>query len=134
MLLVFFTKLSFILFVVWYFFLLSRFLVAEDYELSKSRSHLLSVPLTLACVGVRLLSELMILLSIHHLTNHLTCCNKLRWTVNCSLIIKIKIYEKIYIFHLPFFILNCEDLVLKIIDSSSNIKSCYPELVFKKLF
>ena len=34
------------------FFLLNHFLVAEDYELSESKSHLLSVPLTLECVRI----------------------------------------------------------------------------------
>ena len=83
MLLVFFIKLSFIVFMVKFFFLLSNFLVVEDYELYKSTSHLLSVQLTLEYVRiltwsifffstsivslmvfcVRLLSELMILLS-----------------------------------------------------------------------
>ena len=50
MLLVFFTKLSFILFMARYFFLLIHFLVVEDYELFKSISHVVSVPLTLECV------------------------------------------------------------------------------------
>ena len=83
MLLVFFIKLSFIVFMVKFFFLLSNFLVVEDYELYKSTSHLLSAQLTLEYVRiltwsifffstsivslmvfcVRLLSELMILLS-----------------------------------------------------------------------
>ena len=35
-----------------FFFLLSHFLVVEDYELSKSTSHVLSVPLTLECVRI----------------------------------------------------------------------------------
>ena len=46
--LVFFTKLSFILFTGRCFFLLIHFLVVEDYELSKSTSHV-SLPLTLEC-------------------------------------------------------------------------------------
>ena len=46
----FFTKLSFIVFLVGCFFLMSHFLVAEDYELSKSTSHLLGLPLTLKYV------------------------------------------------------------------------------------
>ena len=32
------------------FFLLIQFLVVEDYELPKSKSHILIVPLTLECV------------------------------------------------------------------------------------
>ena len=34
------------------FILLIHFLVAEDYELPKSTSHILSVPLTLECVRI----------------------------------------------------------------------------------
>ena len=47
-----FTKLSFNMFRVRCFFLLSHFLVVEAYELSKSTSHFLSVPLTLECVRI----------------------------------------------------------------------------------
>ena len=47
MMLVFFTKLSFRLFMVRCFFLLIHFLAVRDYELPKSISHVLSVPLTL---------------------------------------------------------------------------------------
>ena len=94
----FLTKLSFTLVMVRSFFLLIHFLVVEDYELCKITSYILSVPLTLECVKilsssisfffstlivsmmmfcVRLKSELMILLSTHHVTDHLACCNKL---------------------------------------------------------
>ena len=128
--------------------------------MSKSTTHLLSMLLTLECVRilswsisffqfqffsfsivslimfcVRLLSELIILLSIHHVTNHLICRNKLRWTINCNLILKIKIFEKIFYFSSAFFFtLKCQDLVIKVIHSTSNIKSCYPELVKKSCF
>ena len=34
------------------FFLLIHFLVVEDYELPKSASHILSVPLTMECVRI----------------------------------------------------------------------------------
>ena len=51
-LLVFFIKLNFILFMVTCFFLLIHFLVLEDYELPKSTSHILSVPLNLECVRI----------------------------------------------------------------------------------
>ena len=95
---------------------MGHFLVAENYELSKSTSHHLSVPcLSLECLRilswsisffstliislimfcVRLLSELMILLSSHHVTNHLTRCNKF---MNCNLILKIKVFWKIFLF------------------------------------
>ena len=75
--------------------LLILFLVVEDYELPKSTSHILSVPLNLERVRidpylfspflivflmmfcVRLLSELMIMLSMQYMTNHLMCRNKL---------------------------------------------------------
>ena len=91
-------KLSFILFMVRCFFLLIHFLVVEEYELSRSARHILSVALTLECVRVlrwsisfsstltvslvmfcvRLLSELMHLIwTHHHVTNHLTSPNKL---------------------------------------------------------
>ena len=46
----------------------------------------LFVSLTMLCV--RLLSEPMILLSTHHVTNHLTCHNKLR-CMSCNFILKI---------------------------------------------
>ena len=51
MLLVVFTKLSFIL---WQdiFFLFIHFLVVEDYELPKSTSHILSVPITLEWIQI----------------------------------------------------------------------------------
>ena len=81
-------------------------LVVEYYELFKSTSDLSNVPLTLECVRtlswsisffptsivflivfcIRLLSELMILLSTPHLTNHLKCRDKSRWNLNCNLI------------------------------------------------
>ena len=98
-LLTFFTKLSFILFMVRCFFLPIHFLVAEDYELPKSTSYILIVPLTLESVRIlswsisllfstlivslmmffeRLLSELMILLSTHRVTKNLTCYSKFR--------------------------------------------------------
>ena len=48
----FFKKLSFILFMIRHFFLLIQFLVVEDYELSKSTSHILSVPLNLEYVRI----------------------------------------------------------------------------------
>ena len=51
-LLVLFTKLSFILFMVRCFFLLIHFLLVEDYELPKSTSHFLSVPLNLECIRI----------------------------------------------------------------------------------
>ena len=51
-LLVFLTKLSFIVFIVRSFFLLSHFLVVEDYELSKSTIHIPIVPLNLECTRI----------------------------------------------------------------------------------
>ena len=83
-----------------WFFLFIHFLAVEDYEFVKSKSHIISGPLTQKCIKilswsislffstlivplmmfcVRLLSELMILLSTHHVTNHLTCSNKSRY-------------------------------------------------------
>ena len=52
-LLVFFQKLSFMFFMVrCFFFMLIHFLVVEDYELPKSASHTVSVPLNLECVRI----------------------------------------------------------------------------------
>ena len=90
------------------FLLLIHFLVVEDYEFPKSTSHVLIVPLTLEYVRilpwsisfvfyfnclpmmfcVRLLSELIILLPTHHITDDRTCLNKLRFTMSCNLILK----------------------------------------------
>ena len=106
---VFFTKLSFVVFIVRFFFLLNNFLLVEDHEFSQSTSHLLSVLLTLEDVRIlswsissfstsivslmvfceKLLSELMILVSTHHVAKHLTCRNKLRKPL----------LENIYSFH-----------------------------------
>ena len=125
-----------------YCFLLSHFLVVEDYELSQSTSHLLSVPLSLECVRilslfisfsstsivslmmfcVRLLSELMILSSAYHVISHLTCHNKLRLSFD----LKNKNCWKISLFFICcFLILKCQNLVLKVIYSSTDIKSYY---------
>ena len=47
-----------------------------------------------------------------------------------NLILKIQICWKIFLFFISYFlILKRQDLVLKVIYSSSNIKSCYSELV-----
>ena len=51
-LLVFFTKLSFILFMVKCFISLIHFIVGEHYEFPKSTIHILSVPLNLECVRI----------------------------------------------------------------------------------
>ena len=78
---------NFVVFMVRYFFLLNHFLVVEDYELLTleyvrilswfiSFLSILIVSLIMFCV--RLLCELMILLSNHHVTKHLTCHNKFR--------------------------------------------------------
>ena len=83
------SKLTFILFMVNLFFWLIHFLLVESYELPKITSRVLSVPLNLKCVRilswfisyffylscflmmfcVRLLSELMIMLSTIHVTH-----------------------------------------------------------------
>ena len=49
---IFIIKISFIVFMVVCFFLLSYFLVEEGYELSKSTNHLLSVILTLEWIRI----------------------------------------------------------------------------------
>ena len=90
------------------FFFLIYFLVVKDYELRKSET-VRNVPLGLECFisfflihiffsstliislmmsYVRLLSELLILLSTYHVTNHLTC-RELRYLMNCNLILII---------------------------------------------
>ena len=75
-----------------FFFLLIYFSVVEDFQLPKTSSYVISLPLTMEFIRnfnpsllcstlivslmmfcVRLLSELMKLLSTHHFTNHLTC-------------------------------------------------------------
>ena len=45
-------KKGLIVFMVWCYFLLSLFLVVEDYDFSKITSHLLSMPLILECVRI----------------------------------------------------------------------------------
>ena len=100
-----------------WFFLLIDFLVVEDYELPKSTSHIWSVPtlefvrilswfisfctlmVSLIMFCATFLSELIILLSTHHVTNHLTCRNKLRYPMICNLTLKIwKCNTRIYQF------------------------------------
>ena len=127
-------------------------IVVEHYELSKNISRLLKVSLTLECVRIlswfiiffctsvvslmmfciRLLSELMILLLTHHVTNHLTCSNKLKcmdMPASCNMILKINIPEKCFCFWLATFwfwsvkIWYYRDLF------KLKLKNCYPELV-----
>ena len=52
MVLIFFTKLTFRLFMIRRFFWLIYFLVVEDYELPEIASHVLTVPLTLECIRI----------------------------------------------------------------------------------
>ena len=122
-------KIRFFVFLVRCF--LSQFLVFKYFELSKSRSHLVSVPLNLGYVRilswsisffpisivslmilcVTLLSELI----IHHMTKHLAYCNKLRWALSCNLILKIKIVRKYFYFSSKnFLILNFKIWYLKL--------------------
>ena len=77
------------------FFLLIHFLVVEEYELPRILSHILTANYTITkslsslfsptliivslMFCVRLLSQLMIMLSNHHVTNHLTCRKKLHF-------------------------------------------------------
>ena len=117
MLLLFFTSLNFIVFMTRCFFLLGFFLVIENYELSKSmyvkyaidsgtyqNSILIHLffstsinSLIIFCVT--LLSELMMLLLTHHVTNDLTCRTNLRQPLSCNLSCKSKLFENIAIFH-----------------------------------
>ena len=92
------------------FFLLSYFLVVAGYELSKSTSHLLSVPLTLEYVEI-------LYLSISFFLNPLIFCARLPsqltsiclvtacwdsvWVVILSY--KSKLLENIFLFHLLLF-------------------------------
>ena len=92
------------------FFLLSYFLVVAGYELSKSTSHLLSVPLTLEYVEI-------LYLSISFFLNQLIFCARLPsqltsiclvtacwdsvWVVILSY--KSKLLENIFLFHLLLF-------------------------------
>ena len=135
------------MFLVRCFFLLSHFLVIEDYALSKSTSHLQSVPLTLECVRIvswsiffststvyrivlcvtLLLSEPMILLSTHHVTNHLTCRNN--WD---NLILKIKIVGKSFFFSVDWSIkiLSLKAQTLKAAIQNSTKNSRFKDLKF----
>ena len=55
--------------------------------------------------------------------------------LNCNLIlINQNFWKKFLFFTSFFFILKCQDLVIKVIHSNSNIKSCYPELFWKSCF
>ena len=45
-------------------------------------------------IGLRLLADLLVLLSTHRVTKHLTRLNKLRQPLSCNLIIKIKFLRK----------------------------------------
>ena len=98
------------MFMVRRFFLLSYFLVVAGYELSKSTSHLLSVPLTLEYVEI-------LYLSISFFLNQLIFCARLPsqltsiclvtaswdsvWVVILSY--KSKLLENIFLFHLLLF-------------------------------
>ena len=73
----------------------------------------------------------------HHMTNDLTCSNKLSILQQASELqfdLKNQNWWKIFLFFIRYFlILKCQDLVLKVIYSSWHIRSCYPEL-FSKTF
>ena len=123
-------KFSFIMFI-------ESFLKSRRIWVVYSLNHLLSVSLTLECV--RILSWFISLFIFqlspwrcfvqgNHVTNHLTCSNKLRFVLQFDL--TNQNYWKIFLFFISYFlILKCQDLVIKVIYSSLKIKSCYPELV-----
>ena len=52
MLLVFFRKLVFLLFMLNYLFVFIHSLIVDEYGMSKSTSHILSAPLSLECTGI----------------------------------------------------------------------------------
>ena len=124
--------LSFIVFLVRRFFLLSHFLVIQDYELSKSTGHRLTVPLTLVCA--RILSWSTCCFFYFHYLHDAAVCkiaiwvddanHQLMWqtiwlfTTNWdSLTVEIKnqnCQRKFLFFISWFLILNCQDLVLKL--------------------
>ena len=109
-----------VLLCLWYYcFLSSQFLVVENYELSKSTNHHLSVSLTLEffrtltwfisffyfnCLPDYVLCklfELVILVSTHFVTNHLIYHKKLRYPTSffiSNFILEIKIVGKIFHF------------------------------------
>ena len=110
---IFITKISFIVFMVACFFLLSYFLVEEGYELSKSTNHLLSVILTLEWIRIptwsvfffyfnyltddvqcKMLSELMMLLSTHHFDEPSYFLEQVEKSMTCNLMLKITITGK----------------------------------------
>ena len=128
-----------------FFFLLSHFLVVKDYELYQSTSDLLSVSLTLEYV--RILSwSISFFFSIRFLRYNVlskicswsddailnSSCDKASDLLQqVNLILKIKSLAKYSYFSSAayFLILKCKDLVLKIIRSSSNVRSFHPEIV-----
>ena len=135
MVMVFFTNLSFIVFIVRCILLLSHFLAAEYYELSKSTSHLLSLPLTLN-LGPSLFFYFICLPDnvLCNIALNSPCDKAFNFSqqveITDDLQLDLTNYWKIFIFFISYFlILKCQDLVLRVIYSSSNIKSCYPELV-----
>ena len=110
---IFITKISFIVFMVACFFLLSYFLVEEGYELSKSTNHLLSVILTLEWIRIptwsvfffyfnyltddvqcKMLSELMMLFLTHHFDEPSYFFEQVEKSMTCNLMLKITITGK----------------------------------------
>ena len=120
-LLVAFTKSSFIVFMIRYFFSLVYFLVVEDYELFKSTSHLLRVPVSLEHDGTLswsisffcyisffpddVLCKIVIWAddTTFSSTKHLTWRNKLKKPFSCNLILKIKSVWKYFNFSSAIF-------------------------------
>ena len=127
------------------FFLVSNFFVVEDYELSQSISHLLmchkfwntsefylslgpylifASRVSVMMFNIRLLSDLLILLSTHHVTQHLSCCRKLRQLLSCNLILKIKFVGKYsYFSSATFCICNVKISYLKLPTQTQTLKA-----------
>ena len=151
---VFFTKLRFIVFMARWFFLLSHFLVGGDHKLSKSTSHFLSMPITLEYVTFHLGPSLF---SLIQSSPNDALCKVTIWAddttlnssydkasdflqqaeidLSCNLVLQIKIVGKYFYFlSVTIWFWNVKIWCLKLIYSSTNIRSSYPEKNWEKLF
>ena len=127
------------------FFSLSHFLLVEDYDLSKSTSHLLTVPLTLECVGILPWSIFFLYFSC--LPDDVLCkivilandtapnssCDKpsdlsqqAETAYKLQFDLKNQNCWKLFLLFMGYFLIfRRQGLVFEVIYSSSNIKCCY---------
>ena len=136
-LLVFFKKLSFIAFMLTYFFLLSHFLVVEYYELWKSTILINRFSFFFKCLPEYVLCKIWCYLSWWYCTQLImwktiwlvaTSCNLFH--LICNLIHKNQNCWRIFLLFISYFLIfKCQDLVLTVAYLSTTIKSDYLELV-----